>query len=266
MLPALAGRDDLILADKLDHASLIDGLRLGGAQFQRYTHCDRNALERALKAAAGKYERIFLVTESVFSMDGDAADLRYMARLKKEYGAILVVDEAHAVGVRGPSGLGYASECGVLDDVDVLVGTFGKAFGSAGAYAILGNPVLKTYLINRMRSFIFTTALAPISMAWSMHTFRHAMSMDADRAHLAHLGRSLRAMFGDRSIAGDTQIVPYLVGDDKEAVALAEKFRAHGILVFAIRPPTVPAGTARLRFSLQAAHTDEVLERIRECL
>lgn len=255
ILPALAASGDLILADKLDHASIIDGLRLGDAEFRRFPHLDCDSLERILAQKRAAYKRVFIVTESVFSMDGDAADLKRLAELRDRYDCVLVVDEAHSVGLRGPKGLGMSAELGLTDQVDVLIGTFGKAFGSTGAYAIL-DPVLKTRLVNHMRSVIFTTALPPVVLNWSNFVLEKCARMDDRREHLAELGRRLRAKFeaaGCRSVPGNSQIVPYLVGADADAVARAEAFQRNGILVFAIRPPTVPRGTARLRFSLSAA-------------
>lgn len=156
ILPALSSDRDLILSDKLNHASIIDGMRLADAEFRRYRHLDCEQLEKILADRRAAYRRVFLVTESVFSMDGDAADLKKLVGLKKKYDCILVVDEAHSVGVRGPNGTGLSAELGVADDIDILIGTFGKAFGSTGAYAIM-EPEVRTYLVNHMRPLIFTT-------------------------------------------------------------------------------------------------------------
>ncbi|UKI31123.1 MAG: 8-amino-7-oxononanoate synthase [Lentisphaeria bacterium] len=265
ILPALAHSGDLILSDKLNHASIIDGLRLGDAEFRRYPHLDLAQLEKQLAARRAAYRHVFLVTESVFSMDGDAADLKKLVELKEKYDCILVVDEAHSVGVRGSRGTGLAAELGVADKVDVLIGTFGKAFGSTGAFAIMA-PEVKHYLVNHMRPFIFTTGLPPVILNWSCFVLEHCAGMDAERAKLRRMGRKLRELFGEATMPGDSQIVPFLVGEDADAVAAAERFRAHGILVFAIRPPTVPVHTARLRFSLSAALEESAVETIREAL
>lgn len=265
ILPALAHSGDLILSDKLNHASIIDGMRLCDAEFRRYPHLDLGQLEKQLAARRAAFRRVFLVTESVFSMDGDAADLARLVELKKKYDCILVVDEAHSVGVRGPQGTGLAAELGVADEVDVLIGTFGKAFGSTGAYAIMA-PEVKQFLVNHMRPFIFTTGLPPVILNWSRFVLEHCAGMDAKRAKLRRMGQRLRELFGDATTPGDSQIVPCRVGEDADAVAAAERFRNHGILVFAIRPPTVPAHTARLRFSLSAALGESAIEQIREAL
>lgn len=267
ILPALAASGDLILADKLDHASMIDGLRLGDAEFRRYRHLDYAGLRRMLGELRPKYRRTFIATESIFSMDGDAADLAELVRIKEEFDAVLVVDEAHGVGVRGPAGEGLAAETGVMDDVDILIGTFGKALGSTGAYAILDERV-KDYLVNKMRPFIFTTALPPVVLNWSDFVLRKMPTMQARRERLETLGNKLRAIIAEHGFAtgGASQIVPLMVGDDRKAGDLAEHLRAAGILVFPIRPPTVPPGTARLRFSLTAALTPDDLGQVERAL
>lgn len=264
ILPALTGAKDLILSDKLNHASIIDGMRLCEAEFRRYRHLDLDHLEKLLQSAQDRYRRIFIISETVFSMDGDAPDLRRLAELKKAYDAVLLLDEAHAVGLRGPKGAGLAAECGILDDVDVLIGTFGKAFGSTGAYAIVPDD-LRALLVNRMRPLIFTTGLPPVVLNWSDFIVRRCAAMDAERAHVRKMGMRLRELFagaGGQTVPGDTQIVPLVIGGDREALDAAEKFRAQGMLVFAIRPPTVPPGTCRLRFSLSAAHSDSDVDAI----
>ena len=264
ILPALTSAKDLILSDKLNHASIIDGMRLCEAEFRRYRHLDLDHLEKLLRDAQGRYRRIFIVSETVFSMDGDAPDLKRLAELKKAFDAVLLLDEAHAVGLRGPRGAGLAAECGILDEADVLIGTFGKAFGSTGAYAVLSEE-LRALLVNRMRPLIFTTGLPPVVLNWSDFIVRRCAEMEEERRHVRRMGIRLRTLFagaGGRTAPGDTQIVPLTVGGDREALAAAEKFRSRGMLVFAIRPPTVPQGTCRLRFSLSAAHTDADVEAI----
>ncbi len=262
ILPALAGPKDLILSDKLNHASIIDGMKLADAEFKRYPHLDFDRLEKLLAEKRAAFRRVFLVTESVFSMDGDAADLGRLVELKEKYDAILVVDEAHSVGVRGPRGAGMAAELGVADRVDILIGTFGKAFGSTGAYAMMA-PEVREHLVNHMRSLIFTTGLPPVVLNWSDFVLRRSAGMDAERAALRKMGERLRELFraAGRGTGGDSQIIPLMVGPDREAELLAEKFRENGFLVFPIRPPTVPPGTSRLRFSLSAALDMEDIEK-----
>ena len=180
---------------------------------------------------------------------------------------MLVVDEAHSVGVRGPRGTGLAAELGVAGKVDVLIGTFGKAFGSTGAYAIM-EPEVREYLVNHMRSLIFTTGLPPVVLNWSDFVLRHAAEMDAERAKLKRMSDRLRAIFTAAGVKtdGDSQIVPFMVGEDRDAELMAEKFQDNGFLVFPIRPPTVPAHTSRLRFSLTAALDESDIEAVGKLL
>lgn len=265
ILPALSTKKDLILSDKLNHASIIDGLRLADAQFKRYPHLDYSRLEKLLDKNKDEYENIFIITESVFSMDGDVADLRKLVSLKEKYDAFLIVDEAHSVGVLGDKGCGLAEEQGVLDKVDMVVGTFGKAFCSAGAYAIMEMP-LKEYLINKMRSLIFTTALPPVCVSWSSFVLRKTAQMKKRREHLKMLGEKLRNGLREKNLKtdGNSQIVPLILGENSAAVEMSEKLREAGLLVFAIRPPTVPKGTARLRFSLHGALKESDIDKILE--
>ena len=267
ILTALARAGDLVLSDRLNHASIIDGMRLSDAEFRRYRHLDYGHLEELLGAAAGRRGRTFIVTESVFSMDGDQADLRALAQLKERYGATLIVDEAHAVGVFGKRGRGLAEVAGVLEHVDVLVGTFGKALASMGAFAVTAPP-LKDYLVNTVRPFIFTTALPPAVLSWSRVTLRRMQTMERDREHLAALGERLRGELTALGCVtgGASQIVPVIVGEDEAAVRLALKLQQAGYLVLPIRPPTVPPGTARVRLSLTAALSWEDLETLAEAV
>ena len=267
ILPALAKAGDLVLSDKLNHASIIDGLRLCGAEFLRYPHADLDRLDALLAARRHEYKRVFVVTESIFSMDGDTVDLRRLVALKEHYDCVLVVDEAHAVGVRGPRGAGLCAEQGVAERVDVLIGTFGKALGSTGAYAVMA-PELREYLINHMRSLIFTTGLPPVVLNWSRFVLQRSATMDRERAKLMSLGVLLRGWLraAGRDAVGDTQIVPYIIGEAAAALAAAQRFQEQGFIVFAIRPPTVPRGTSRLRFSLSAALRADDLAPIRELL
>lgn len=267
ILPALAGKGDAIFSDKLNHASIIDGLQLGNAEYLRYPHLDYASLERRLAEAerSGKYRKKFIITESVFSMDGDAADLRRIVELKRRYDAILLVDEAHSVGVFGPGGAGWAANQGVAEEIDVLIGTFGKAFGSVGAYAIC-RPDAAEYLVNKMRPLIFSTGLPPLNLRWSKKVMRTVAGWDDRREHLREnadfLRRELAAM--GWTTGGETQIVPVIVGGEAETAALADFLMQKRMLIFPIRPPTVPAGKSRLRLSLNAAHSRADAEKLLE--
>lgn len=253
LFPALGGKGDLFLSDRLNHASIIDGLRLTGADFRRYRHRDYDHLEDLLASTGKAYRRTFIVTESVFSMDGDLADLRRLVELKGAYGAMLIVDEAHAVGVFGERGLGLCESMGVMKEVDVIVGTFGKALASTGAFSVT-NDLLKEFLVNTMRPLIFTTALPPAVLQWSRVTLRRMTAMERERRELAGLSRRLRHELAARGndVRGGSQIVPVVAGDNDASVRLAARLRSKGFLVFPVRPPTVPPGTARVRLSLTA--------------
>ncbi len=254
ILPALARRGDLILSDRLNHASLIDGIRLSRANWRRYRHGDIEHLKTLLAAhrpRAGR--RIFIVTESIFSMDGDCADLQALTEIKHTCDAVLFVDEAHAVGVRGKHGLGLCEEAGILPEVDVMVGAFGKALASTGAFTMT-TPLIRDILVNCMRPLIYTTALPPVILNWTRHVFQHGLEARERRARLAENTALFRRELAraNRPAPGSSHIVPLIVGADNAATALAQRLRQAGYLVPPIRPPTVPAGTARLRFSLCA--------------
>ena len=268
ILPAVSNAQTLILADKLVHASLIDGIRLSAAKCIRYRHNDLEQLARLLKEHHASYIRIIIVTESIFSMDGDQTDLNALVRLKQTYDNVLLyIDEAHAFGVRGKLGLGCAEETGCIGDIDFLVGTFGKAAASLGAY-IVCRQVIREYLINRMRTLIFTTALPPLNIAWTLFMIRKMASMQKRREHLAHMSQILR----DALIAQGyecpsvSHIVPMIVGSSKDTILRAEYLQRHGFYALPVRPPTVPEGTSRIRFSLTAEIKEEEMEQLRNCL
>ena len=260
ILPALAQKGDLILADKLCHASLIDGMRLSRAKVIRYPHLDYGRLNTLLAAEREKYGQVFIVTESIFSMDGDAADLVRLAQIKEEYRAVLYVDEAHAVGIRGKKGRGLAEEQGVRTKVDLLVGTFGKAWAGQGAFVICSG-IVRDYLINTARSLIFTTGLPPVSLAWLLFILPKIAAMDKERLYVGEIAKDLRQNLMQHGLEtrGNSNIVPVLIGDADRAVQVAEDLREHGFWITAVRPPTVPAGTSRLRLSLTAAMRKEDL-------
>jgi 8-amino-7-oxononanoate synthase len=268
LLPALARKGDLILADKLCHASLIDGMRLSGARMVRYPHLDYERLEQLLQkhrsASNDKNKQtIFIVTESIFSMDGDCAHLPTLVRLKEQYGATLYVDEAHSVGVRGQQGLGLAEEQQIIDQIDLLVGTFGKAWGGQGAFVVC-NETLYNYLVNTARSLIFTTALPPVNIHWLNFILPIIENMSAERQRLKQLAQQLCHGLQEAGLqtSGKSNIIPVMIGDEQRAVTLAEQLRQQGIWVQAVRTPTVPRGTARLRLSLTAALEAEQLENL----
>ena len=198
ILPAICNTKTLILADKLVHASLIDGIRLSEAKYIRYRHNEYSQLEKLVETHHKQYEQVIIVTESIFSMDGDEADLPRLIKLKQKYPNILLyVDEAHAVGVRGAGGLGCAEAYGCIADIDFLVGTFGKALASAGAYVVC-RQVIRDYLINKMRPFIFTTGLPPVTLQWTSFVLRHLAEYQEKREHLAAISKRLRVALREK--------------------------------------------------------------------
>lgn len=264
ILPALADERTLILADKLVHASLIDGLRLSAGRCVRFRHQDYDQLERLVAKNQADYDRLILVVESVYSMDGDLADLPRLVRLKQAYPHVMLyVDEAHAVGVFGAHGLGLAEAQGCIADIDLLCGTFGKALASAGAYVVCSQ-LLRTYLVNRMRTLIFTTALPPINWQWTLLVLQHLASFADRRKRLLGLADLLRAALKAKGYdcPSESHIVPLTVGPSPDAVRLAEHLQRQGFYVLPVRPPTVPEGTARLRFSLTASMTEADIRRL----
>lgn len=261
ILPALCDKQTLIVADKLVHASLIDGIRLSGTPFKRYRHNDYDQLEQLLDANAYNYEQTVIVTESLFSMDGDVADLRRLVALKHRYPNILLyVDEAHAIGVRGKQGLGVAEEQDCIGEIDLLVGTLGKAIASMGAYVVCSR-LLRDYLVNTMRPLIFSTALPPIQIAWTWYIFDRLPSMQEERKRLRHNSHILReGLRGRGGEISDSHIVPWIVGDNAECVRMAEQLQRKGFYCLAVRPPTVPEGTARIRFSVTAEMEEDQIQ------
>jgi 8-amino-7-oxononanoate synthase len=259
-LTALAGREDLIVSDAANHASIIDGCRLSRAEIAIYPHRDA-AAARTILASAGRHRRRLLVTESLFSMDGDVAPLGNLAEVARQYDAVLVVDEAHALGALGPGGRGLAAAAGLTPDV--LIGTLGKAFGSHGGF-VAGSADLRALLVNRARTFIFTTAApAPVAAA-ALAGLRLASGVPGDQRRQLLLDRVTALASALGRTDHRTPILPLLLGSDRAALAASSHLRRRGIFVQAIRPPTVPEGTARLRITLSAAHTaDEVDALIR---
>ena len=263
ILPALADKQTLILADKLVHASIIDGILLSGAPFQRYRHNDYNQLETLLKKNAGQYEQLFIVTESIFSMDGDVADLRRLVELKKSYPNVcLYVDEAHAIGVRGKNGLGIAEEQDCIREIDLLVGTFGKALASMGAYVVCSRTI-REYLVNCMRPLIFSTALPPAQIAWTRFIFERLPEFSSLREELTLTSHLLSdALEGKGGEISESHIIPYIIGENNDCISKAEELQRKGFYCLPVRPPTVPKGTARIRFSLTADITTAQLTQL----
>lgn len=252
VIPALVGRKDAIFADRLVHASIIDGCRLSGARVYRYRHNDCDHLTSLLTKKRSLHANALLITESVFSMDGDMAPLAELVRLKEQHGCLLMVDEAHAFGVFGQKGGGLLEETGCAHSVDIAMATLGKALGSYGAFvAVTGQ--MKEYLINRARSFIFSTGLPPASAAAAAAALDHVAADSIPRKRLLANSRFLKEQLKKLGVAGHqspSQIIPVPVGASEAALSLALCLREQGIFATAVRPPTVPDNTARLRLSV----------------
>ncbi|MBI5550939.1 MAG: 8-amino-7-oxononanoate synthase [Desulfobacterales bacterium] len=262
ILPALADRETLILSDRLNHNSLIQGARLARCRVEIFAHNDMAHLRALLDRHRPSFRRILIVTESVFSMDGDLCPLAELAALARAFGAILVVDEAHATGVIGPKGMGLS--CG--HGVDVTIGTFSKACGGFGAY-VAGSRQLRDYLINCCAGIIYSTALPPAVLGAVDGALELVPGMEAERrrlhAHADLLRTALRRMGWDCG-PSSTQIVPVMVGSEGETLALSQWLGAHGIYASAIRPPTVEKEKSRIRLAVTAMHTTEDIERVIE--
>ena len=245
---SIASKGDVIFSDKLNHASIIDGMRLSDGKFFRFPHKNMLALEKLLIRERKNFHNAIIVSESVFSMDGDIADIEKLVELKEKYNCILILDEAHAFGVFGENGLGVAEKLGLLDKVDLIVGTFGKAIGSMGAFAT-GSTTLVEYLTNNARSFIFSTALPPISIAFSKWIIENKLPNTYEKR---------KKMLEIAKKAGsESQIIPVIIGGNKETVDTCEILFHNGFFTLPIRPPTVPEGTSRLRLSLTTDITEK---------
>lgn len=271
---ALLGKDDIIILDKLVHACIVDAAKLSGAKIRVFKHNDLDDLERILQwtkarctASRDSARNPLIVTESVFSMDGDCAPLREIVALKEHYGAWLMVDEAHATGLYGDHGQGLASQLGVADRIEIQLGTLGKALGVSGGY-IAGSRKLVDYLVNRARSFVFSTAPTPAVAAAALAAVKHVQT-PAGRALRETLWTNVRLLTSpltSRSSPFGSAIVPVIIGGEAEAVELSAMLRERGFFVPAIRYPTVARGAARLRITLTAAHTPDDIEQLVQAL
>ncbi|MUM78622.1 8-amino-7-oxononanoate synthase [Pseudodesulfovibrio sp. F-1] len=256
ILSSLADRHTVVFSDRLNHASIVDGIRLSGAKHVRYRHNDTDHLAKLLEAHAGAPRKV-LVTDTVFSMDGDIADLATLVDLCQRHGVLSVVDEAHAAGIFG-NGRGLAAQLGLADRVDIHMGTFSKGFGSYGAY-IAGKAEIIGYLRNTGRPFIFSTALPPAVVGASLAAVRLVREADTLGRRLLDMARDVREYLGSLGLdvgSSRTAIIPVMLGGNEAALAARDALVERGVLVGAIRPPTVPQNTARLRISLRADLTD----------
>jgi 8-amino-7-oxononanoate synthase len=261
---ALANRDGVIILDKLVHASIVDAARLSAAKLRVFAHNDCEDLETILRWAAGSgiKGRTLIVTESIFSMDGDCAPLREIVALKEKYGASLMVDEAHATGLYGEHGRGVAEALGVSDRIEIQMGTLGKALGSSGGY-IAGSRVLIEYLINRARSFVFSTAPVPAAAAAATAGVRFVQSNEGKARRAILWERVGEFHSGSEAPRLQSAIIPVMIGNENAAMDAAEALRRQDIYVPAIRYPTVARGAARLRVTITAAHSAEDISTLR---
>ena len=262
VIAALVGRGDVIFSDRLNHASIVDGALLSGARMVRYPHNDAAALDQLMMKHRGK-GRCLLVTDGVFSMDGDIASLKELVELKIKHDALLMVDDAHGSGVLGRQGRGSAELLGVMGDIDIHMGTFGKALGSFGAYVALSEE-LRKLLINRARSFIFSTSLPPAVLGASLAALELVQSEEGKmlRERLTSNAALFKGLLRDAGFSvgtGTTQIIPLMTADTEVTMRFSEQLLEQGIFAQGIRPPTVPAGACRLRCTVMATHTEEDL-------
>ena len=270
VVPALVGQGDVLVIDKLVHASLVDAARLSGAKLRVFKHNDLAELETILQWASGREGNTLVITESVFSMDGDLAPVRDLVQLKNRYGAWLMLDEAHATGLYGEDRRGIAEEMGVADGVEVQLGTLGKALGAAGGY-ICGSQTLIDLLVNRARSFIFSTAPVPAQLAAAKRGVELVQSNEGEvlRTRLwANVDALKNGLIqqGWKLPVVRSAILPLIIGDEREALALAECLREAGVWVPAVRYPTFARGAARLRVTVSAAHQPKHLDALLEAL
>jgi 8-amino-7-oxononanoate synthase len=268
LLSSILKPGDVVFSDAFNHASLIDGIRLSRATKVIYPHADVDFLERALREHSQGAGAKVIVTECVFSMEGDIAPISSLLRLARDHGAELVVDEAHATGVMGPQGRGLAAEYGITREFLAIVHTCGKALASAGAF-ICSSATLKNYLVNCARTFIFSTAMPPYFAGQIRFALHLAMESDAERSHLREISSLLReelSAIGAGFGASTTQIIPVFCGSNESALRVAAHLQANGFAARAIRPPTVAAGAARVRISLTAKITHEDVRRLAQAL
>jgi len=265
IISTFCGREDAVFCDRLSHASIIDGVRQSGAKLFRFGHNDLEHLEGLLEKEGARFSNRLVVTESIFSMDGDKGALCGLVELRGRYGFALLVDEAHATGVFGRRGSGVVEEEGVSEQVDLVMGTFSKALGSFGAYVACSKRV-KDYLVNVCRSFIYSTALPPGVIAANIESLNIVRDEPFRREELLENAEYFRGRLEEAGleVRGESQIVPVITGDNRETVRVSEEMINRGYWVAGIRPPTVPEGEGRLRFSLSYEHKPEVLDKVVE--
>jgi len=263
IVSSLWGRGDVVFSDRLAHASIIDGISLSGAKLFRFQHNDLEHLKTLLEKERTKFKQAVIITETVFSMDGDKSDILGLVKLKDKYNCRLMVDEAHSTGIFGQGGSGLVEEYDLADRVDLIMGTFSKALGSFGAYLACSQKI-KQYLINKCRSFIYSTALPIPIIAANLASLDLVAQEPERRKTLLENSDYFRSRLGELGLKlkGASQIVPWIVGKSQQSVKISKTLKDKGYWVLPVRPPTVPKAQARLRFSLTYGHSREVLDKL----
>ncbi len=261
IIRSLYTKGDCIFSDRLNHASIVDGILLSGAHFFRFQHNDIKHLETLLQKQRGRFNNALIITETIFSMDGDRPPLKDLVKLKKKYNCSIMVDEAHATGIFGKNGSGIVQQEGLEKEVDLIMGTFSKALGGFGAYVAASKKIIE-YLINTSRSFIYSTALPPAVIACNLASIKLIKNEPFRRVKLLEAAQYFRDCLKARGfkVKGDSQIVPLIIGDNIKAIEFAKRLQEKGYWVLPVRTPAVPLGEARLRFSLSFYHNREILE------
>ena len=257
---SLLNKEDIVFIDKLNHASIIDGIKLSGAKLIPYNHCNYEDLEEKLIKYRKQYKNSIISSESLFSMDGDFANIKKLVQLKEKYNSILIIDEAHAFGVYG-GGCGYCSETNELKNIDLIMGTFGKAIGSYGAFAA-GNKILINYLINKARSFIFSTALPEISVSYSKFVLENYILKSNLQEKLFNTTNYAHSKFKNLKTIGSSYIIPVILGENEKAVNLSNNLIRNGFYILPIRYPTVKKNEARIRISLNPLITKDEIDAL----
>ena len=259
VVSTVVNRDDVIFSDKLNHASIIDGMKLSMAKFYRYKHLDYENLEELLKKHRGEYKKAVIISESVFSMDGDIADISKLIELKEKYNALLMIDEAHAFGIFGENLAGVSDYEDLREHVDIITATLGKSIGSMGAFCV-SNATIIDYLINKANSFIFSTALPSVNVMWSDYLLKEKIDNIKEKSQkLKVLINKCHKYINDD---GKSQIIPIIIGDNNKTVRVAEELQQRGFYILPLRPPTVPVNTSRLRLSLTSDITFEEFKTV----
>ncbi len=259
VVSSLLNRDDVIFSDKLNHASIIDGMKLSGSQFYRYKHLDYENLEELLKKHRNRYKKAIIISESVFSMDGDIANIKKLAELKEKYDCYLMIDEAHAFGIYGNNLAGISDRDNLLDKIDIITATLGKSFASMGAFCAADKSIIN-FLINKANSFIFSTAIPSINIMWSNFLIEEKINFVKEKSD--KLNKLIKQANKYIQNKNETQIIPVIIGENNKTIKIAQELQSKGFYILPVRPPTVPVNTSRLRLSLTSDITFEEFKTV----